>query len=53
MATTQKKTPIHVPANMPLLVICQSEEMKHASMVFQFHNILILQLFPMPIPDML
>lgn len=30
---------MHDPANMPLLVMCQDLERKHASMVFQFHNI--------------
>ena len=36
---TKRMTPIHDPANMPLEVICQVEEMKQASTVFQFQSI--------------
>lgn len=34
---------MHEPANIPLEVMCHEEEMKHASTVFQFQSIEILQ----------
>lgn len=39
-------TPMQEPANIPLDVICHEREMKHASMVYQFQSIEILQLEP-------
>lgn len=39
MEMTKQKTPMTDPANMPLVVLCQEDERKHESMVYQFHNI--------------
>lgn len=41
---------MHDPANIPFEVMCQERAMKQESTVYQFHNMLILQLPPMLIP---
>jgi hypothetical protein len=38
-AMVRRMTPMQEPANMPLEVIFQVEEMKHESTVYQFHSI--------------
>ena len=39
IATTRRKTPITLPANCPRDSMCQDEERKHESIVFQFQSI--------------
>lgn len=43
---------MQLPANMPLERTCHDSAMKQVSMVFQFHNMLILHPPIMPIPPM-